>query len=138
MILHGPDGQPVANGEAVLLPSAARAATTDSPQQTNHAARGVVLFLRVTAASGTGGLVVRIVGVDPATGQPVVLNPDPAAVTAVGVYAYELSPGASGGTAGPGRVNQRTSGALPRAWYAQVLHGDATGYSYSLAAATVL
>ena len=137
-ILHSPDGQAIANGEGTLLASAARTATTDSPVQMNQNARGVVLFLRVTAASGSGGLVARIVGFDPTTGQSVILHPDPTAITAVGVYGYELSPGAAGGTAGPGRVNQRTAGNLPHSWMAQVFHGDGSSYTYSLGFATVV
>lgn len=116
------------NSEGTLLASAARTASLDSPLQTNHNAKGVLVTLKVTAASGTGGVQLVIVG-RTASGVTVQLNASPTTVIAIGTYVYELFPGI--GVAG-GQVTQRTSGTLPRQWYVRVNHGDATSYTYSV------
>jgi len=122
------------NHEGTLLASAARTATVACADQVNYDAKGVLLFLDVTAASGTGGLQVRIQGRDPVIGSWRNLNAAPAAVVAVGGTIYAFYPGAS---TGAGDVVQATQMALPRQWRAQVTHGDATGYTYSLGYAVV-
>jgi hypothetical protein len=124
------------NTEGVLLASAARTATTTASGPTNHNARGVVVFLNVTAASGTGGLQVTLRAVDPVSGASFQLNATPAAVVATGQYAYELYPGASGAAAGS--VQQRTAAALPRRFELTVVHGDASSYTYSAGYALVV
>ncbi len=121
-----PTGAPM---EFTLLVSAARTATTDSTDQNNGYARGVLVHLNVTAASGTGGLTVRVQAKDPVSGAYVSLNAAPAVVTAVGTFAYLLYPGA-----GAGGLTQATSGGLPRTWRVQVTHGDASSYTYSVGA----
>ncbi len=123
------------NLQAILLASAARTATTSTANQTNYNARGVHVYLKVTAASGTGGLSVRIVERNADGSAAAYLNAAPTAVTAVGDYVYELYPGASGaGT----NVPQRTSGALARTWYVEVTHGDASSYTYRVDAMTIV
>lgn len=121
------------NTEGTLLASAARTATTSSPNQINYNSRGVLVYLRISVASGSGGLTVTIRSNDPVENQIVQLSNSPTAITAVGAYAFELYPGASG-TAGSGNgsVVQRTAAALPRIWYVTVTHGDGTSYTYSL------
>jgi len=119
------------HAELTLLPSAVRGATTSSEEVTTNTARGVLIFLDVTAASGTGGLQVRLQGKDPASGKWFNLNPPPAARTAIGQDVYVLYPGASGAGA------QSISAPLPRTWRLQVVHGDGSNYTYS-AGASVL
>jgi hypothetical protein len=120
------------NTEGTLLASAARTATVTTATQTNHNARGVFLFLRVTAASGTGGVRARIEWVDP-LGSAKTLHAVPAYVTVVGTYTYLLYPGSP---AGASELNSSTP--LPRTWRVIVDHGDATSYTYSLGYALIL
>lgn len=122
----------VLNTQGTLLSSSARTSNTAAPTQTNTSARGVMLFLNVTAVSGTGGLTVRIYGVDPVSGVAAPINAPPATVTTVGLQIVSLYPGiASPNAAGANYI-------LPRTWYAQVVHGDSTSYTYSLGYSLIL
>jgi hypothetical protein len=119
------------NTEGTLLASAARTASATSPQQTNHNAKGVIVFLDVTAVSGTGGLTVIIHGTDPTSGKQIDLLISNS-ITTLGRYAFELYPGSStGGTAGNAKVNTRVAGSLPRKWDVLIYNSDGTSYTYS-------
>src|SRR5579871_3766078 len=76
------------NQDMTLLASAARTATTNSAPQTNQNARGVLVYLNVTAASGTGGLRLAVQAQDPVSGNYININLLPTAVTATGLTAY--------------------------------------------------
>lgn len=119
------------NTEGVLLASAARTAAAQSSIQTNYNARGVLLTLNVTAASGTGGLTVCIYGVDPigSGGDPNLLRAS-VPVTTTGRKAYLLYPGNGSDTTFDLVLTK--NGALPRSWFALVLADDASSYTYSL------
>jgi hypothetical protein len=121
-----PAGGP--NREGELLPAATRTATATAADQTNANGRGVILYLDVTAASGSGGLTVQIQGKDPSSGKYKQLNVNPTAVVAAGTTAVALYPGAST----TGGLAQATAQALPRTWRVVVSHGDASSYTYSL------
>lgn len=123
------------NTEGTLLASAARTAGVVTANVTNHNACGVHVALRVTVASGTGGLQVLIQGYDALSATAYTLNAFPTAITATGIYTYELYPGIGAVT---GSVVQRTSATLPRTWLCQMLAGDASSYTYSLGYALVL
>lgn len=88
---------------------------------------GLMVFLNVESASGTGGLTVRINAHDYASSQAIPLNTAPTAVTATGSYIYALYPLALSGA-----VTQSTAGYLPRAFSVSVSVGDASSYTYSL------
>lgn len=120
--------------ELTLLASAARTATTNTADQSSGGARGVLLVLDVTVASGTGGLVVRIQVKDPASGKYQSINAAPTAIIAVGTTAYLLYPAAS---AGSGNYGQVGAGALPRTWRVSVTHADGSSYTYSLGAGLI-
>lgn len=120
------------NTQGTLLASAARTVTTSSPTQTNYNARGVIVTLNVTAASGTGGLQLDIMGYDPVTNTPYHINNAPTAVTATGIYTYVVYPGANGGN-----PTQTTSQPLPRSWYAFIYVNDASSYTYSVGYALI-
>jgi hypothetical protein len=125
--------------EGVLLNSQARTSTTISPNQINNNAKGVHVSLNITVASGTGGLIVKIVGFDPITGNFYNLNPSPTAITATGTYIFEVYPGATGGTtAGNQEMIQRTSGALPRTWGVRIFHNDGSSYTYAVGYSLIL
>jgi|GEM_PF-2081880 len=117
------------NTEGILLVSAARTMAVSSPLQTNHNSRGVLVILSVTAASGTGGLTLNIVGRDPVSSTDYNLNVNPTAVTAIGISVYALYPNASGTSI---HVKQSTSLILPRTWSIYVSHADASSYTYSV------
>jgi hypothetical protein len=123
------------NTEGTLLASAARTATTSSSIMVNYNARGVAIILNVTVASGTGGLQARVVGINPVTAGTYTVASNMTAIVATGVYIVEIYPGITGTG---GNVVQRNAGILPRQWQGQVVHGDASSYTYSLGYALVL
>lgn len=90
---------------------------------------GIIVYLRVTAASGTGGLSVRINAVEPTSGTVVPLNAAPTAVIATGITTYVVYP--SGGAAAA--ITQLTTGlALPPEFTITVGKGDASSYTYAV------
>lgn len=124
------------NTEVQALASAARTATATSALQTNRNARGIVYFLKVTAASGTGGLSARLytaVPVNGATSTPYLTTP--VNVTATGTYLYFVYPGI-GTTSLTGTVLNPTitvfSLAVPRSLLFDVVAGDSSSYTYEL------
>lgn len=125
------------NMSGTLLASAARTGSTTSPTQTSYSGRGVLIFLDVTAASGTGGLTVKLRALDPVTGGGFHINVDPTAITATGSYGYMIYPGASSAGGGTATVKQFTPAAVPRTWNVSVVHGDASSYTYSLGYALI-
>ena len=128
------------NQGITALASAARTASTNSADQLNYNAKGLIAVLDITAASGTGGLQLVVQGKDPISGNYAQLTVTPTAILAAGTYAYELHPGSS--TAAPGAGNGllqvRTAGALPRTYRIRVIHGDASSYTYSVGLQTIL
>jgi hypothetical protein len=117
--------------ESSVLDSGARTVTTTSGNQINTNSRCVTVFLNVTVASGTGGLTLRIVAVDPASGNSFFLNAAPTAVIATGQYAYVLG---SGVTSSGGSIAQATAVPLPKTWRVSVVAGDSSSYTYSVSA----
>jgi hypothetical protein len=124
------------NQNLVLLASAARTATTASAAQTNSNARGFLLFLDVTTASGTGGLQIQPQVQDPISGNWVSYSGSSAAVTATGEYLYVLYPSTFSGLSSS--VKTSCSAPLPPTWRVQIIAGDSSSYTYSLAAALIL
>ena len=124
--------------EGTALASAARTATATSSNVVADQYKGVHIILNITAASGTGGLIVRAQGLDPISGNFYSLNGAPPAIVATGIYAYEFYPGITSSVSGPNNVNQRTSTSLPRTWRVQVQVGDATSYTYSVGYCMIL
>lgn len=121
------------NTEGTLLASAARTAATTSANITNYNAQAITVYLDVTVASGLGGLIVKIQGIDPVSGKIFRLNADIAVITTTGVRAYTLGLGASGAGGGTSQdVVQGTAVALPRSFNVLVYHSDASSYTYSL------
>ena len=115
--------------QRALLPSAARTATTACAQQTDRTQQVVRLYLNVTVASGTGGLQPQIRGYDRISGGAVALTTGGAAVTATGLYVYEMTytPNAAAGN-----VKESVGRFLPVLWDVNVVHGDGSSYTYSL------
>jgi hypothetical protein len=108
------------NIEGVLMSSIARTATVSSGLQFNHNARSLFLFLNVTVASATGGLIVILRGRDPVSGQMADIKTF-ATVNAVGKYVFHISPELSA-----------TPLVIPRQFDVYISHVDSSSYTYSL------
>lgn len=121
------------NAEFTLLASGVRNANAISAFQPNVNSKGLHLILSVTNASGTGGLIVAIQGIDPTSGNPYGLNTALAAIIANGTYTYELYPSSSGTG-----FSQKISGVLPRTFRVLITHGDGSNYTYSLGCSMIL
>lgn len=91
----------------------------------------MIVYLNVSAASGTGGLQVRILGVDSVSGNTFPLNAAPTAVTSTGQYAYVIGPGVTsyGGSVSATAI---TATAIPSTFQIQIVHGDSSSYTYSV------
>lgn len=112
------------------LASAARTTTTQSADIDTTGFRGIVVFLNVTAASGTGGLTMRVRGRDPVSLSFANLVSDGSAITAVSIRSLQFGGGggASSATSGGGLLG----GLLPDTIRIEVSHGDASSYTYSV------
>lgn len=119
------------NQDLTVLPSAARTATTSSADQINRNGRGVMVFLNITAASGTGGLTIKIQGKDPVSGNYISIYTAGSAATATGTFPAVVYPGV-------GTTISGASDPLPATWRVQVQHGDASNYTYSVGASVIL
>ena len=105
-----------------------RTATWTSPTYLSKTEAGILVVLDVTAASGTGGLTLRINAQDSAGSVSVPLNSAPTGVTATGTTSYSVYPfGAISGA-----LTQSTSGYLPREFSITVTHDDSSSYTYSV------
>lgn len=119
-------------GSITLLASASRNATTNSPAQLNYNNRGVLLFLNVTVASGTGGLQMQPQAQDPVSGTWVDTAGSTTAVTATGETTYWIYPVTFAGTSSS--ITTKAQAPLPANWRVVVIAGDSSSYTYSLAA----
>jgi len=121
--------------EGVALASSSRSASTTSPLISNHNARAILVFLDITAVSGTGGLVLKINGRDPATGKMFKLNVDTTLITAIGNYLYAVGLGVTKDSASQGgtqSLKQATAAPLPRQLEIFIYNQDSTTYTYSV------
>jgi len=114
----------------VALPSATRNASIASERIKNilrH--RGVIVFLDITTASGTGGLKVIVRGYD-AFGLAYDLNDGGTALTAMGRRMYVIYPGTLDTPAG--FVADTAQIPLPQEFDIYVNHGDGSNYTYAV------
>lgn len=121
------------NTEGTLLASAVRTASTASAIQTNYNAKGVLVVLNVTVASGTGGLQIIIRHKDSVSGVSYGINTTPAAINTTGTYRYLLYPGATSSN-----CTQNTPAPLPRTWDVLTQHADGSSYTYSVGYALIV
>jgi hypothetical protein len=124
----------------ILLSSAARTATATSALIHSREHRYVRVYLDVSGASGTGGLTLVLRGYSwdgvtlthgDATGNPAVLLTAPVAITATGVYVYELTQYPQDAR---GDVKLSIADTLPVYWDVQVQEGDSSSYTYAVSA----
>lgn len=118
-----------------LLPMLARTAAAACQKFADPEQQAIRVYLNVTAASGTGGLTVQVRGYDPISmrlgNTPVAanLNTGGAAITATGLYLFDL--GLSVGAVSAG-IHDSAARFLPYNWDVNVAVGDASSYTYSL------
>lgn len=129
------------NTSVVLLASAARTAGAQSAVQTNYNARGILVLLDISAASGTGGLTMSVIMPNPASGYGWTLAQTNGALTSVQRYGIMLYPSAAapGASLVTGISNLAyASMILPRSWIIGVAVGDASSYTYSVSAFLII
>jgi hypothetical protein len=120
------------NTNPVLLASAARTVTTNSPVQTNHNAQGAHFIINFTASGG-------IIDLDPIIQAEVPSAPGTfydllvgTNIVATGLIVLKVSPGITA-TAGAA-----ASDILPRSYRFRMVHNNANSQTYSVDAALVL
>lgn len=128
------------NFEAALLASAARTATTNSPDQTNFNGQGALVTINVSV-EGAATVSLKLQGKDSVSGNYYDIVDFGAIYTAT-----SDAPGAKTCSFHPGNVaadhvgiangTAAKSGLLPRIWRAVVTPSDATSTTYSLSATT--
>ncbi len=110
----------------VALPSAVRTATTVSQDFRNdNDARGIAVFLDLTAVPGTDTVTVTLQGKDPASGKYYTLLAG-AAQVGVATVRMVLYPGI------PAVANLAANDALPAVWRVSVAHSAASSFTYSV------
>lgn len=119
----------------VLLPSASRTETTEGSDQTDIAAMAIRCYLDVTDAPGSGGITLVFRGYDRISGNRVELSTGGQPITAIGTYAYEMTPWPSDPPFG--NVIDVVSRAVPYTWEVYVKHADSAPYTYSVSAEIV-
>ena len=125
------------NTEGTVLASAARAVTTSSADLTNHNARGVLLYLNVTANPGGGEtLQLAVQAKDPISAGYAVLAQAAASALGggTGLIGLLVYPGAA--SAGVDLTHAQAP--LPRTWRARVVHSAAGSWTYSVGFALVV
>ena len=133
MLLARLVGVPV---RGTLLASQARTATTSTNAIDGTGFRGIMVFLNVTTASGTGGLTLFFEHQDPVSGLwAVTAVQSAAAITTTGLRPYlagqGIGLGSNLGAAGAPVFADRGH-ILTSAFRLRVTHGDASSYTYSI------
>ena len=113
-----------------LLASGTHTTLQQSATIPNANYRGVILYLNITAASGTGGLSPILVATDPVSGASSNVATIGSAKTATGLIVYTIYPVSGLTTASGGTL----AFPLPANWSIKINVGDATSYTYSLSA----
>ena len=121
-----------ANTEGTLLSSAARTATIASPDQTNIAARGVIVYFNLTSVPGVDTVQLIIEGKDPVSGTYGALLTGAAVATTQTPGRYVLYPGTTAG------FTAQNPGPLPRTWRVRIVHSAGTSFTYSVGYALII
>jgi len=130
VVLYDNLGNPlITKTTQTVFASAARTSTVISAAIPTYNAKVAVVLLNVTVASGTGGLQVRYYWASVALAQ---LNALPTAVITTGPFVYVLGVEASTGTGIPVAVPQICNVPVPDSIEIQIVHGDASSYTYSV------
>jgi hypothetical protein len=110
-----------------ILASAARTATPTKVDQTNYAARGVIVVIDVTAITATPSVTFTIQGKDPLSGKYFTILAS-AAITGVGTTVLRVAPGLTAA------ANLVANDVLPQTWAVDAVHGDSDSITYSVGA----
>jgi len=125
--------QKVNNAPITLLASAARTATTTSPDQTNYNARGVMLVFDVTAVPGGEETVMfKLYSKDALSGKYNILFSG-SALSTTGTRVYFFYPSIMSGL-GDGQQDMP----LPRSWRIAISHSASGSFTYSVAGCYLL
>jgi hypothetical protein len=119
------------NNDITVAASLARTATGNSGDLTNYNARGLHLYVDVTAASATPSVVFTIQGKDAVSGAYYTILAS-AAVTGVSSNIYKVYPGLTAA------ANLVASDILPRTYRILWTHSDADSITYSIGASLIL
>ena len=125
---------PQNNIEVTLLASAARTANTDSTDQVNYNAKGVMIILDITVDAVSVGLTPSILMKDPVSGKDVTIWTAALAATGVGTDIYLIYPGV---LAADFNGSEAVSIALPRTWVLRITTADADEATYSVGASYI-
>lgn len=120
------------NVQAPGLASAARTATTQSTDISAIGFSGIIVNLIVTAASGTGGLQVRVRYKDAVNGLYYSLSNSTLLVTANGGYVYQHGPGTGTVVSAVLGNHGSAAGYLTDTIRIEIIHSDASSYTYSV------
>ena len=119
-----------ATREGTALASAARTSTTISSTITNHDSVGILVFLRITVASGTGGLRPFLLCRHPTSGGLQNAHSNLTTRTTATIFLYTFHPAI---TSLAWNVNHDGAAVVvPRQFAIQVEHLDASSYTYSV------
>ncbi len=124
----------VYNAEATVLASAIRAATNNSPDQTNLSANGIAIIFDITIVPGTDTVQLIVQGKDPASGKYIDFFADAAQV---GVVTRTVIIHPNVGAAADGVDNTR-SYPIPRTWRVRIVHVGTGNFTYSVGAIYIL
>ena len=111
--------------EGVMLASAARTASVNTADHTNHGARGIHVIIDVTSITSSPSVVFTLQGLDTASGKYYDLLVS-AAIVATGTTVLKLYPGITP------VANGAANDILPRAFRVEVVHADTDSITYSL------
>lgn len=116
---------PALNVEGTALASAARTATTNSPDLANNFGKTILVIVNVTAITGEPSITIKVQGKDPASGAFYDLLSS-ASITAIGTYVLQVGAGL------PETANQSANKPLPKTFRISVTHANADSITYSV------
>jgi len=128
------------NAEVTVLASATRTASGVSSNQTNYNARGVIVWVNVTAVSGTfaagEGLFIAVSGRDPVSGVFSWVAPRIGPYTTTGFHKIVIYPGA---TDTGGQFTTENDIPLPRTWrVSYTITGTNPSFTFSVGASYIV
>jgi len=128
------------NTEKTVLPSGTRTFTTNSATQINWNARGAIIWVNVTAVSGTfaagEGLTILIQGRDPVTAAFRTIGPTLGPMTTTGAREMLIYPGC---TDVAGRIAVENDIPLPREWRVRCeITGTNPSFTFSVGASYIV
>jgi len=128
------------NAEVTVLASATRTLTGNSAIQTNYNAKGVIIWLRITAVSGTfaagEGLTIIVTGRDPASGEFWYVAPPIGPYATTGGRQLLIYPGC---TDTGGYFEGKNDVPLPRRWRVRYeITGTNPSFTFSVGASYIV